>query len=567
MLLGGVGRLVTVRWGDPFLFHPDEKGFVMWEAASIEWRGLTRDDWRPRTTTYGPVVYELAIGLKWAFLGGLDEARRDVALYPDDWAYVSAANAGWLEGEPFSMLAWTQLVRTFMAITSALAIALLALAAWRLSGPVAGAVAAWLAAPCVGLVQASHLATTDSLVLVEIAMVLHASARLARGGGLGAAAYAGVALGLVAATKTTGLLLLAVLPIAIASDTRAPFRGAVRALATARFGLAVVLAIAVYTVLCPWGVFDRATYEAVGGNVSGVAVLRSQYTDHDYGFYDWRFPYNGTTPYLYTLTHVLSYAVGVPVLIAAIAGLARSRRASALDARIALAAALPTFLLVGMWGVKTIRYAMPMVPGLLLAAALVLARMLDRGALARVIAVLVIAAGLARGVAFTGMFLEPDPRTLAGRWLLDRIEPGDVVALEPEGSYTAPLGTNDDGVGIERVAPHPIAMRKLWWGAPADVRGHVDRALRGARFVVVGEIYRRRGMHPEATWRAPMQARFYRALFAGETGFELVATFAREPRLGPIAWDESDAEPFAVAFDHMPVYVFERRGEYVSPFE
>ncbi|WP_236606412.1 ArnT family glycosyltransferase [Sandaracinus amylolyticus] len=578
-LVGGALRLSTVTWGDPFLFHPDERGFVMWEAASIEWRGMTRGEWRPDTTTYGPVIYELALALKWAFLGGFDEAREEAQRYPDSWAYVVAGMDAWDDGEPYSFLRWTQLVRVFGAIGSAIAIALMGLAAWKLAGPRAGVITAWLSALCAGLVQASHYATTDSLVLVWAAMLLHACARLARVGRSGSALYAGISLGLIAATKMTGLVLLAVVPVAIAASTgnegllrsdrflaRHWVGRSIAALATKRFAIVVVVTIAIYALLCPWAFFDRDAYFAVPANRSGRHVFLSQYTDSDYEFWDWRFTYNGTTPFLYLLTHVIPYAVGIPVMIAGIVGMARWWRRDGEGARIALLAALPTFLLVGPWGVKTIRYAIPVVPGLLLGAGLWCARAWDRGAWRRALVALVIAAGLARGIAFTAMFWEPDPRALAGRWLLDHAERGDIVVLGPEASYSAPLGGNEDGVGVDRPPMPGLRVRRMWQSRPADVPAHVDSLLRDARFVVVDEFYLRRGTHPEARWRARDQSRFYRALFDGDTGFELVATFAREPRLGPIVWDESDAEMLAVAFDHMPVYVFERRGEYRTPF-
>jgi hypothetical protein len=175
----------------------------------------------------------------------------------------------------------------------------------------------------------------------------------------------------------------------------------------------------------------------------------------------------------------------------------------------------------------------------------------------RALAVAVALAAAARGVAFSAMFWQDDPRVLAGRWLRAHAQAGDVVVVGPEASYTAPLGTNDEGVGRE--GRTDVTVRRLWQGAPADVPGHVEAMLRGARFVVVDGFYLRRAMHPEAAWRAPEQARFYRALMSGELGFEVVADFPREPRLGPFRWDESDAEILAVAFDHLSMMVLERR--------
>jgi hypothetical protein len=597
VLVGGLARALTVRWGSPFLFHPDERGFVMWEAAAIEWRGLLRGDFRPRTTTYGPLVYETALALKWIFLGGIAEARREAAAARDEWAYVQAALSAEPDGKPFSFLAWTHLCRGFGALASAIAIALLGCAAWRLAGPRAGVVTAWLAALCAGLIQASHFWTTDSLLLVEIAMLLDACSQMARprvvfrGGrirerGAAAALYAGVALGLMAATKVTGLLLLAAVSIAIAHSTGSG--GALRsdralaghwlgrsiaALATRRFAIVVATMIATYFVLCPWAFLEPEAYYDVPPNRSGRDVFLSQYTDRDYGFYDWRFTYNGTLPYVYLLTNVLPYAVGGPVLAAAAVEMGRALRKDAAAARIAASAAIPTFLLVGSWGVKTIRYAIPSVPGILLAAGIVIARALERGSpAARVLAGLAFALGLARGVAFTGMFLENDPRVLAARWLRERLRPGDVVVVEPEASYTAPLGPGDDGIGASAPPPFGVHIRRLWQDAPSDVDGHLAAVLQGARYLVVGEFYLRRGLHPEAPMRAPRHAEFYRRLVRGlpvgpELEFVRVATFARAPCLGPLCWDESEAEILAVSFDHMPVYIFERvlRNEPLVP--
>jgi hypothetical protein len=579
-LVGGAARVGTVRWGHPFLFHPDERAFVMYEAATVEWRAITYGDWRPRTTSYGPFVYELAVVLKWMFDGGYSHARQQVERYDDELSYAAAGGPGPADpSAPFSLLRWTHLVRLAGAIGATIAIALMGVAAWTLAGARAGAMTAWLAAMAAGLIQVSHFATTDSLLLLWAAMLLHACARIARGGGLGAAAYAGVALGLMAATKMPGVVLGAALPVAIAAspgargalspDRRGAWHWALRTLraaATGRFLLSVAVAMVVFVALCPWAFFETDVYFATEGPRSGRDMLMVQYTEHDYAFWDWRFDYNGTPHYLYLLTHVLPYAVGVPVMIAGFLGSLRGVREDRVAARLALAAWVPTFLLVGSWGVQTIRFAIPMVPGLLLGAGLFCAEWWDRGRLGRAIAIFVIAAGAARGAAFTGMFLEDDPRVLAGRWLLDHAQRGDTIVMGPEAPYSPPLGLNEDGVGVERPPVPGVRVLRLWQSRPSDVAQHVDSLLVDARYLVIDDFYLRRGLHPEADRRAPAQATFYRALLAGETGYELVASFEREPRLGPLVWHERDADTFAVVFDHMPVWIYERRGEYRSPF-
>ncbi len=590
VVVGGVARVGSAGWGLPYLLHVDEKGFVLWEVAAVEWRALRQDDWRPRTTTYGPLLYESGVLLKWALFGGRAHAAEVAARYPDAWSYTMGAFGAEGSEASFSWAAWAHALRVAGALAASLAVLLLALAAWRLEGAAAGAVTAVCSAACVGLLQASHYFTTDSLVLVEIALLLHAAARLATGGGLGSAVYAGLALGAILGTKMSGALLGAVLPAALASGplwradaaprlaARLRTSPALRWAATPlspRLLVALACAVLVYFLVCPWPFTVPELYFDVPGNRSGAEVLRSQYRDTDYPFEDWRFTYHDTPRWLYVATPVLSYALGGPLLGVCALGLARGlSRRRALDV-MALAAVVPTFLLVGSWGVKTIRYALPCVPGLLLAGGALLARWLARPARrgpARALpalAALVLVHTLSFGTAFALVFTRPDPRVAASRWLAAHVAPGDVVVTEPESAYTAPLGEDADRIGLDPSAPFPqgLRIRRLWDRplAPHDVPAHVDARLRDARFLVVGDFYLRRALHPAARARAAGQAWLYRALFAGETAYTLVATFDATPHLGPLRFDERGAETLSVDFDHMPVWVFERRGPWVSP--
>jgi len=528
VLVGGIARVGSADWGLPYLLHVDEKGFVLWEVAAVEWRALQQDDWRPRTTTYGPLLYTSAVLLKWACFGGRAHAAEVAARYPDAWSYTMGAFGAESSDAPFSWAQYVHALRLAGALAASLAVLLLALAAWRLEGPAAGAVTAACSAACVGLLQASHYFTTDSLVIVEIAGLLHAAARLVTGGGLGSAVYAGVALGAILGTKMSGGLLGAVLPAALAygpvwqaqSVRRAAPRlltsRALRWLAvplSPRLLVAVAIAVLVYFLLCPWPFTVPELYFDVPGNRSGAEVLRSQYRDTDYPFEDWRFTYNDTPRWLYVAAPVLSYALGGPLLGACVLGLLRGlSRRRALDA-IAIAAVVPTFLLVGSWGVKTIRYALPCVPGLLLAGGALLSRWLTapvvvharRQAVPLVLATLaalVLAHAFAWGTAFALVFTRPDPRVAASRWLAARVRPGDAIVTEPESPYTAPLGEDADRIGLDPRSPFPstLRLRRLWDRplAPHEVAPHVESRLRDARFLVIGDFYRRRARRSAA---------------------------------------------------------------------
>ena len=587
VVLGGVARVGTADWGLPYSFHVDEKGFVIWEALAMEHRGLTDDDWCPRINTYGPLALELVIAMKWWWMGGRDHAARVARRYPRDDRYVFEA-FGHLSDATFYAPKLLHLMRLVAALAGSLTVLLLALAAINLADRRAGAFTAVLAAACVGLIQASHFYTTEALLMVELGMLLHAASLMVRGRSLWTGLYAGVAIGLIASTKMPGLLMVAALPLAIGADDSFAIsasrdgeigrmvRRAARALGSPRLLVALLVGLAVYRVLCPWAFTEPEVYfDSVARNRSGLGVLLTQYGDTNYDFYDWRFTYNGIPRFWYSLSTVLPYATGVMALAAAGFGLLRGLfRLSPLD-RIAWATVLPTFLLIGSFGVQTIRYILPIVPSLLLVAGGLLAELSRRPAslrngrhgLRRLLAWGTLAHAVTYGLAFTLIFTKPDPRAAGARWLADHANEGDVVVVGRESSYTTPLGTNDDRVGVDPAVRPDVQIRRLWEGAPPprQVARHLEALLADARFLVVDDFHLRRALHPEALERAPEQARFYRAVIAEQTGYVKVASFESPPRLGPLVFREEGAEVLCVDFDHMPVHIYERRGPFRNP--
>jgi len=612
--LGGAARLSTVGWGLPYLYHPDERGFVLWESASTEWRGLTQGDWRPRINTYGPLLYELALGVKWAFVGGPGEAGQEAQRHPTDWAYVTEAFGSRPGEATFLWPRWAWGVRTISALAGTAAIALLAAAARRLAGPGAGAVAAVLAAAAPGLIQVGHFFTPEALLVAEVALLAYGSAGLATAPGRSSARFAlltGVALGLLAATKAPGLatggaVLLALfhrrrrfgdglttVPTLgrIASGTRRMFQGALSrdALLAGGAGL-VTLAL-----LNPWLWLDPQAYLFdVPPNRSGLAVLGDHLGDDPsvIGFRDWRFTYRGVGPVEGIVVRLLPFGLGsvaaAMVAFGLLAGVLplppRPAPGGRLLIRLGLVLSVPTLLLVSGWLVKTIRYVLPALPGLILVAAAVWGPCLEpspvhrpgsrsprgarhpgptaRAALRPWAVGLALVAVALQGLGFAGMFWVEDPRTRAARYLAARLGPGDTVVLEAQGAYTPPMDDDRDGVGRGDLAlPPDLEVRRLWTRSPARpevLAARVRRALDGADFVAIGDLAAAHAAHPDAPSVAPVEAAFYRLLRAGCLGFERVATFRPRPAIAGLPTDLPGGEILSTAFDHMGVEVFRR---------
>lgn len=616
---GGGARLATADWGLPYALHVDEKGFVVHEALAAEYRGLTRGDFRPYNTSYGPLVFEVVIGMKWALFGGRERARALAAQYPTEWEYITGALRPHTSPTTVSLPELLYGLRALAAALGALTIWWLALAAARLETPRTGVVAALLAVASVGLFQVGHFFTPESLLMPALALFLHACAKLAtEPARLGSVLQAGLALALIAGSKGPGLVCGVALPAALASHARVfgahasgwrVLRATLRAFFSAPFLLSLLVAALFFAAMNPWLVStDPGVYfRGIAPNRSGTALLLLQFTEREFDFYDWRFVYNDGLPLWPQLRTLLPFALGGPACVAAYVALARGlRRRSGLD-RIVFWSVVPPLLLVGGFAVATLRYVLPAVPGLILGAASLLSHPVAWSAPAAasrsrlptwaqrpsvrsatdaglaLVSGLVVAFTCARGAAYAWMFDEPDPRVLAGRYLAEHAQPGDVVVLEPEGSYTAVLNDDYDLVGrvdldgaaaatgtaprfLDRAVPSPtdLRVRRLFTGRPGDeaLAAHLEATLRRARFVVVGDWYHRRALHPSAVTRAPLQRAFYADLFAGRSGFRVAARFAREPRFPDTdwgyRWDEADEEALSVCFDHMPVTIFER---------
>lgn len=580
-VLGGAARLSSADWGLPFAFHVDERKFVLEEAMATEWRGLRRNDFRPNITTYGPVLYEAAIATKWMFEGGVERAAEIAARYTSESHYLDGAFGH--DGErPFRWPVLLHRLRILSALLGSAVIVLLGCAALRLEGPSAAAMTAIATAACVGLIQVSHFYTAEAWLVFAVALVLHALSGLASGGGTRWAVYAGAGLALAAASKPPGVLVGAAVPVALAARAGATswadwWRLSWKSSTSREFLVTAASTLFVLAILNPWLVFQPWDYFASSqGARSGWKVLGTHLQQGGFDFYDWRFTYNDTTPLGYHLTVLLPYALGGGVLAGAAAGLLWGLRRRTKLGLIAAAAALPSLLFVAPWGVKSIRFVLPVLPPLLilsgsaLAAAWTLAPSRGWARIGlRTLATGILLHGVAYGSAFTAMFREEDPRIRAARFIGEQARAGDVVVVEPDASYTAPLGTNDENVGVHAEIRPPVEIRRLWGNRPPDgrVKRHLESTLGSARFLVVGEWYRRRGLHPSAHVRAPAQHVFYRALVAEETGYERVASFRPMPRLGPLVFDESGAEVLSVCFDHMPIEVYERVGPFRNPLD
>ncbi|MGB9879319.1 MAG: DUF2298 domain-containing protein, partial [Anaerolineae bacterium] len=67
---------------------------------------------------------------------------------------------------------------------------------------------------------------------------------------------------------------------------------------------------------------------------------------------------------------------------------------------------------------------------------------------------------------------------------------------------------------------------------------------------------------PRLPMRYPMTTRYYKYLFSGELGFELIKTITSRPNLGPIEFRDDEADESFTVYDHPKVLIFKKTADY-----
>jgi hypothetical protein len=332
-------RFWRLGWGlDQGLCFPDEQLFWgVWAArfVPLSWSSFTAEE-----LPY-PTLYRSLAGLATALASAL----------------------GALEAEEPSQLDGVWIARVVSAAAGVATALVVGLLARRLYGPRVGLAAAalWAALP-LEVLQA-HIASVDVVLALACAGTLFASCELARGNRLRDAALAGAAAGLAVAAKYTGVVMAAPVAWALAEAAwrdRSPPRLLARA-AAALGGAAVAAFLACPSCALRPDLFFGAVQWFRFLDEYAFASMPNAHLAPSLGWYG--------RPWLYPLVASLPYALGWPVYLLALLGLATAVRARGMADRVLLAGLLPAFLVIGSANVTYPRYLLPLCPALLILAA------------------------------------------------------------------------------------------------------------------------------------------------------------------------------------------------------
>ena len=285
---------------------------------------------------------------------------------------------------------------------------------------------------------------------------------------------------------------------------------------------------------------------------------------------------NGVT---YWVTNLLWWGLGPAFEIWALAGviwlLVRRDRMALLAAAFPIAYWLSAGRTASV--APFIRYTVPLAPPLAVAAAVISADLLRRPRwrpLAMAATGIVLGTTLLWAAAYMNVFRSPDSRLAASQWLLEHVPRDSKILIEPS-QNTPPVGSYLTNVNFHGsyVMFYPQTERHdYYWLYPLDTyrslynrgvdddwrRNYIQSRLALVDWIVMDETYLESYKHlPESEHGVVKQ--YYRDLFAGRLGFQLVQTFKTYPSLLGFTINDDAAEWTFRLFDHPGVYIFRRQ--------
>jgi YYY domain-containing protein len=442
----------------------------------------------------------------------------------------------------------------------------------RLHGTLAGLLAAALTSLTAFLIQQAHFFTVDSALCFFVTLTAYYAVRASQTGGWGSFGLAGLSVGLAAACKVSGVYaslmvaLAAVVWIASLSVDRRRW-GLWNGLAG--LALASFLCVIAFRVAQPYA-FEGPGFFDVEPSEAWLARL-DQIKNEQSG--DLNSPpdqqWANRAPILFPWLNVVVWGMGLPLGLAAWAGwvwagveMWRGKRVR--THLILWAWTGLVFLYLGTRWVKSMRYFVYLYPLLIVFGAYALARLCRASRqwwrLAGISLTAAVLAGTALwGYAVFSIYLREHTRLIAGRWIFDNIPDGSVLAQEHW----------DWGPHIPGGKAYTIIEMQNYHEDTWDKREQMYAWLDQADYIVISSnrIYavvpRLKGRYasdPE-DYRYPMTSEYYRALFAGELGFELAADFTVAPAIGPFQFPDQEIpfplmEPVDYLYQTEPIEVY-----------
>ncbi len=532
LLCGSILRLNGIGWGtDPdtgrfHAFHPDESTVI----RNSRWVGT---DLRQVQMPYGFFPAYLLWGV--SSLAG-------VSLAPE-------SNSGLRDAHI--------LARSITAVMSIASIGVLFLMARTLGGGLTAALSAVLLAFCFGHIQQAHYYTVDPLLAAIAVLFLYLIQRMPQAGA-GTYAACGLLVGTAVGTRLVGVLL--VVPFVVQHLPpdwyRSPTR-VLRALVSVRTCLFFASLLLVAVACEPFSVLEPGRF--FGGDVL-LTWRESLKVSLGEVVFPWSLYDMGTTPFLFHLTDLLPYSLGLPLFAASAAGCVLAVVLRNRAALVLLSWIVVYFVAVGGHHLKPVRYVLPLLPPLIVLGAWACALCWRRVGFAPVawgVPAIVTAATAAVGLTTWNIYSRTDARIEAAKWIETHVPGGEKVLTEVGGFPT------DWMVGPPR-RKRPVRAAYFIRTQDCDTQlgqiRYVRRLFEDVGWIALVEENRER-QFLAAAGSYPVGYGLYARIRSGELGFSPASRFRTQPGIGPVQLPRRYDEPTMTAFDHPAVTVYRRNDK------
>ena len=317
--------------------------------------------------------------------------------------------------------------------------------------------------------------------------------------------------------------------------------------------------------------------EKFAGNMAYISELMTGKQDYPPG-HQW----TDRTAYLFPFENMVLWGLGLPLGLAAWAGFAfalyqliRYRKWEHLLIVIWIGI---TFGYSGQQFVKTMRYFLQIYPFLCMLAAWLIVELWDRvdgqwsamraqkkitKIAVALIALVVMGYTFFWSTAFATIYIRPVSRVDASRWIFSNVPKGSVLGNE---HWDDPLPLRVDGLdpygGTYRGLRSSADGVMHWYDEDTpEKRTQAIGWLDEVDYIVLSSN-RLYGSIPRLPMRYPMTTLYYKSLFDGTLGFDLVAEITSRPQLFGIEIVDDNAEEAFTVYDHPKVTIFKKSSRY-----
>jgi len=480
-----------------------------------------------------------------------------------------------------------QVGRALSALADLGTVFLIYLIGRRLYGEAVGLLAAGLGALTAFSIQQAHFFTVDSMACFFITLTVYFSVRAGRSGSWIDFGLAGLATGLAAACKVDAalaslLVVLAALPPS-GGERGEEWRRRIGGLV-----LAGLLALVAFRIAQPYafegpGFFGVRRSPEWFGRLSQIRVEQSGEAN-----LPWGQQWTNRAPILFPWINMVVWGMGLPLGLAAWAGWAAAGFELWRGKRVHLILWVwvsLVFLYQATRWVKAMRYSLSLYPIFIILAAYLLMRLIHlprgMGSVAGYMSLVLCVAGTALWAsAVFSIYLRSHTRLAASRWIYANVPEGVTLATE-HCDWAPPLRV--DGHDPFGGMYSGFEMQN-YNEDTEEKRLQLFDWLDEADYIITASN-RLYASIPRLAARYPLTIEYYRALFAGELGFELVADFTSYPAIGPFQFPDQEnpfplmeagytyqTEPIVVhlppaeeafsVYDHPRVLIFRKTAAY-----